>query len=95
MGEPISMLSGIYFPSIGRTSPLPFAIQAIASLIPLTVGMDALRRAMFSSEDVSAVYQSLAVLAVMAGILLVAARWALRALEERGRRLGSLAVRLK
>lgn len=92
--EPVSLLSGMYFPSIGRFSPFPFAIQAIASLIPLTIGMDSLREVLFFAGGLSKVYPSLLILGGMAVILLVVATKALHALEEKGRREGTLAVRM-
>jgi ABC-2 type transport system permease protein len=95
IGEPISLVSGLYFPSIGVGSPFPFAIQAAASLMPLTIGMDALRRSMFESNGIAGISSELAVLAIMACILLVAATKSLEALEMRGRRQGSLTVRFR
>lgn len=93
--EPVSLLSGIYFPSIGGASRFPLAVQALASLIPLTIGMDALRRSLFSSETVSSIYPHLLALAVMGVVLLGLASKALKVLEERGRRTGAITVRLR
>ncbi len=45
MQEPIYFLSGFYFP----VKNLGFAIALVASIIPMTLGMDALRQLMFSS----------------------------------------------
>lgn len=95
IGEPITFFSGLYFPSLGVGSPFPFAIQAAASLIPLTIGMDALRKSVFLSVGISAILWELVVLGVMGAVLLVLAQKSLRALENRGRRYGTLAVRLK
>ncbi|OLD01510.1 MAG: hypothetical protein AUJ07_11025 [Crenarchaeota archaeon 13_1_40CM_3_53_5] len=96
--EPVSLLSGVYFPSIGGFSPFPFALQVVASLIPLTIGMDALRRTLFALPGLppagfDAIYLHVIALSVMAGSLLVLAQKALKALEERGRRTGTIAVR--
>src|SRR5947209_20031061 len=60
--EPVSLISGVYFPSIGNFSPFPFSVQVFASLIPLTIGMDALRRALFFSQGLSSIYLHLIVL---------------------------------
>ena len=95
IGEPINLLSGLYFPSIGAGSPFPFAVQIVASLIPLTIGMDALRKSVFETGNVSTVWFDLALLAAMAAILLFLGDKALKILEERGRRQGTLVVRLK
>jgi ABC-2 type transport system permease protein len=93
--EPVSMLSGMYFPSIGRFSPFPFAVQVFASLIPLTIGMDALRRTLFFSQDVASVWPSLLALGAMAAVLLFLSRLALKALEEKGRSEGTVTVRIQ
>ncbi len=92
--SPVSLLAGLYYPSIGSGSPFPFAVQAVASLIPLTIGMDALRRAL-NSQGAETVYIELVVLAGMAMVLLVTAKKALDVLRERGRRQGTLTVRLR
>jgi len=93
--DPVSMLSGLYFPSIGAGSPFPFAIQAVASLIPLTIGMEALRGSLFEGMDIVGIWPSLVVLAVMAVVFLAMSSFALNALERRGRRDGTIAVRIR
>ena len=95
IGEPISFLSGLYFPSIGVGSPFPFALQLAASVIPLTIGMDALRKSVFYAGGIRSVWFDLVILAVMAVILLFLGDRALTALENRGRREGTLVVRLR
>ena len=95
IGEPINFLSGIYFPSIGAGSPFPFALQIVASFIPLTIGMDALRKSVFYADGIRAVWLNLVILAGMAAILLYVGDRALKSLEERGRRQGTLVVRLR
>jgi ABC-2 type transport system permease protein len=95
IGEPINFLSGIYFPSIGTGSPFPFALQIAASIIPLTIGMDALRKSVFYAYDFRSVWLDLVILAAMSIVLLFLGDKALKALEERGRRLGTLVVRLR
>lgn len=93
--EPVSMLSGVYFPSVGQLSPFPAIIQLAASLIPLTIGMDALRRTLFFSQGLESVWPDLVALAAMSCILLYAASWSLKALENKGRRDGTLTVRIR
>jgi ABC-2 type transport system permease protein len=93
--EPISVLSGVYFPSIGSASPFPFFAQAIALIIPLTIGMDALRRTLFFYQGIDAIYPHLIALSVMALVLLLLSEKAMIALENRGRREGTLTVRLR
>jgi ABC-2 type transport system permease protein len=106
--EPVSMLSGIYFPSIGRASAFPYALQAVASLIPLTIGMYALRLSLFCGGagayalsfcggpvDSGSLWLPLGVLAVMAVVFLAISTFSLRALENLGRKEGTIAVRIR
>ncbi|HZW85569.1 MAG TPA: ABC transporter permease, partial [Nitrososphaerales archaeon] len=93
--EPVSMLSGLYFPSIGSGSPFPFAIQAAASLIPLTIGMDALRKTLFYGSSPQQVFPDLLILAVMAVVLLFVSTSALKLLERKGRKDGTVSVRIR
>ena len=95
--EPVSFLSGVYFPT---NLAFPAIVQAVALFIPLAVGMDALQRTLFSftprsAQDLTIVYRDLVLLAVMGAILLFAASKALKVLEDRGRRAGTIAVRLR
>ncbi len=96
--EPVSMLSGVYFPSFGVGSPFPVALQAVASLIPLTIGMYALRQTLFptgSGNVLLSVWPYLAELAVMAVIFLAISSFSLKALENKGRRDGTISVRIR
>jgi ABC-2 type transport system permease protein len=93
--EPVSMLSGLYFPALGSQSPFPLAIQAVASLIPLTIGMDALRKTLFYGNNIAQVWGDLAILAVMAGVLLFLSTFFLKLLENRGRKEGTISVRIR
>src|SRR5438876_8404332 len=93
--EPVSLISGVYFPSIGNFSPFPFSVQVFASLIPLTIGMDALRRALFFSQGLSSIYLHLIALSVMGGALLLLASKTMKLLEQKGRREGTISVRLR
>src|SRR6266849_11182936 len=93
--EPVSLISGVYFPSTGGFSPFPLAVQAGASLIPLTLGMDALRRTLFFGQGFGESYLDLELLAlaIMGVVLLFASSKALKFLENKGRRTGTIAVR--
>jgi ABC-2 type transport system permease protein len=95
--EPVSFLSGVYFPS---SLAFPAVLQAIVLIIPLAVGMDALQRTLFSLNfngvaDLTPVYRDVLLLAIMGITLLFAASKALKILEEKGRRAGTIAVRLR
>src|SRR5207253_3313179 len=53
--EPVYFLSGAYFP--GFYGPIvPLAIQAAGSLIPMTIGLDAIRRLAIGGGDISSVW---------------------------------------
>jgi len=96
--EPVSLLSGMYFPSIGTFSPFPSAVQIVASLIPLTIGMNALRLALFpqpGADTLALVFPSLVILAIMAAVFLAISAGSLKALENKGRRDGTISVRIR
>jgi ABC-2 type transport system permease protein len=92
--DSVSMFSGVYFPTIGAGSPFPVGLQAAVSLIPLTVGMDALRRAIFYPNEVALTYEELLVLAVMAVLLILLSDKAVTYLSAKGRRDGTLVVKM-
>ncbi len=93
--EPVSFLSGLYFPSVGRGSPFPFALQAVASLIPLTIGMDTLRRVAIYGQDLPDVWANLAALSLMALVSIIGGTRALSYVEMKGRKTGDLTVRIR
>jgi len=99
--EPIYLVSGFMFP----VKALGFWVASAASLIPLTLGLDAMRQLLFTSDPtigflpVGVEILILCVLAVffIAGALAVffiaGAAWMLAKLEEIGRRDGRLIER--
>jgi ABC-2 type transport system permease protein len=90
--EPIYLASGFYFP----VKALGAAIATFASLIPLTLGMDAMRQLMFKSDPPVGflpVPVEAAGLVVLAIVFFFLARFALLKLEEIGRREGRLIER--
>jgi len=93
----VSMFSGLYFPAVGAGSPFPAALQLVVSLIPLTIGMDALRKGIFGSlaSSFPSAGEDLAVLAVLCVFFFVAAQRAIGYMREKGRRDGTLVVRLR
>jgi ABC-2 type transport system permease protein len=91
--EPVFLLSGFYFP----VRALGFAAALGASVIPITLGLDAMRQLLFPTMmarfrflDVGIELWALAGLSI--GFLWLAQR-ALRAMEELARREGRLTVR--
>ncbi len=87
--EPVYLLSGTNFP----VSVLPRAVAVVASAIPLTLGMDAMRQVLFRTTGLFDVWVELGVLAGLAVVFFFAARRGLRYLERRTREEGKLTVR--
>jgi ABC-2 type transport system permease protein len=91
--EPVYFVSGLNFP-VGR---LGFLGALAIAIIPLAVGLDAMRQLAFSEADVSfgtppPEVEAL-ILVAMSVVFVLAARWMLRALEEMARREGRLSLR--
>jgi len=87
--EPIYLLSGFYFP----VKNLGFWVAVGASIIPLTLGLDAMRQLLFPSGAALGfltVPVEVAVLAVLCVLFLVAARWLLGYMERMAIREGRL-----
>jgi len=96
--EPVSYLSGVYFdPSKVATGPA--VLQAVALLIPLGIGMDALRKTLFPTVLAQDVFQTILphiiALSAIGAVLLVLASRAIKILEEKGRKTGTISVRLR
>lgn len=87
--EPIYLMSGTNFP----VSVLPRAVALVATAIPLTLGMDAMRQVLFHTTGLFAVWVELSVLGVLAVAFISAARLGLRYIERRAREEGKLTVR--
>jgi ABC-2 type transport system permease protein len=91
MQEPIYLVSGFYFP----VRSLGVWISAIASIVPITLGLDAMRQELFGpiSNGFLPVATELAILCILAVMFLVLARYSLRYMENLGRREGRLTLR--
>ena len=87
--EPVMFLSGLYYP----VSVLPMAVQAIASLIPLTIGLDGIRRALVLGSSLSELSLHVSLLAIMIPASILVARRALRFMERRAKEEGRLILR--
>jgi ABC-2 type transport system permease protein len=87
--EPIYLLTGTNFP----VSILPRALGLVATAIPLTAGMDAMRQILFKAPGLFPVPTELAVLAGLAVVFLYLSRRCLRYLERRAKEDGKLTVR--
>lgn len=87
--EPVYLASGFYFP----IKNLNFWVAAAASLIPLTLGLDAMRQLAFPSGEslgFLSVPVELGVLLVLSLVFLLGARWLLDYIEKIAIREGRL-----
>lgn len=90
--EPIYLVSGFYFP----VRAMGFWIAAAASIIPLTLGMDAMRQLLFPGDATLgflSVEVEVLILIVLSIFFIIAAKLMLDKLEEIGRREGRLIER--
>jgi ABC-2 type transport system permease protein len=90
--EPIYLVSGFYFP----VKAMGFWIAAAASIIPLTLGMDAMRQMLFPAGDNTgflSVMAEVVILVVLTIFFIGAAKFMLDKMEELGRRDGRLIER--
>ncbi len=87
--EPVHFLSGAYFPK----SLLPDTVQLVASLIPLTFGLDGIRQIVILGKGFSDVWIDLVALTVFIIILLPLAKFALDYMENLGKKEGRLTLR--
>ncbi|MBN2146135.1 MAG: ABC transporter permease [Anaerolineales bacterium] len=89
MTEPVFLASGFYFP----IKSFNFWIAAAASIIPLTLGLDAMRQLVFASGaslGFLSVQIEIAILVVLCVIFLTAARYLLAYMEKLAIREGRL-----
>ena len=87
--EPIYLASGFYFP----IKHLPFWVAAAASIIPLTLGLDAMRQLVFPSGFTLGFLNSRVEIGILAGLcvaFLLGARLLLRHMEKLAIREGRL-----
>jgi ABC-2 type transport system permease protein len=91
--EPIFLVSGFYFP----VRALGFAIAAAASIIPITLGLDAMRQLMFPEMLANlrflAPSTELLILTGLAILFVILAQRSLAFLEGYARREGRLTLR--
>jgi ABC-2 type transport system permease protein len=91
MQEPIYLVSGFYFP----VRELGFYVAIGSSIIPITLGLDAMRQILFgaSANGLLPVTEELAILAALAVVFIIAAYYALRYMENLGKKDGRLLLR--
>jgi ABC-2 type transport system permease protein len=89
MQEPVYFLSGSYFP----ISNLPGLVQLLASIIPLTFGLDGVRRVTILGQGIADIWPDVAALVIFIMILLPLAKYALNYMENLGKKEGRLTLR--
>jgi ABC-2 type transport system permease protein len=90
--EPVYLVGGFYFP----VKFLGMATGLVASIVPLTLGMDAMRQVCFTKAAGSGLLPvglELAILAVLAVLFLWWATRSLEYMERRGRETGRLTLK--
>ena len=90
--EPVYLVSGFYFP----VKFLGMATSMLASIVPLTLGMDAMRQLCFRAGVESAllpVAWELAILAFLAPTFIWLATISLERMERKGRETGRLTIK--
>lgn len=96
--EPIYLASGFYFPIKGYQYILGqpgFWIAAGASIIPITLGLDAMRQSFFpgTQDGFLPVWVELLALVVLSAMFLILARLSLERMERVAKREGRLTMR--
>jgi len=93
MSEPIYLVSGFYFP----VKALGVYVAAGASIIPITLGLDALRQLFYPSTKVEygflPVELELLALVVLSVLFLILSKYCLDYMEMLGKRTGRLTLR--
>lgn len=89
--EPVYFLSGAYFPAFYGIVPLAIAIAG--SLIPMTLGLDAIRRLVINGASIGAVWPEILGIVACILVLFPLARRALNYMESLGKREGRLTLR--
>jgi ABC-2 type transport system permease protein len=87
--EPVYFLSGANFP----LKVLPSAAVAVAGVIPLTLGLDAMRQLLFNIEGLWSLEGELATLLVLSVVFVYLAKRFLNYLERKARETGRITVK--
>jgi len=91
--EPIYLITGMNFPLKALGEMTHRALPAIALLLPLSAGMDAMRQVLFRTEGFLDLWVEIALLAVMSVVFLFLARWCLAFMERKAKNEGRLTVK--
>jgi ABC-2 type transport system permease protein len=91
MQEPVQFLSGTYYPTSNPV--VPYMVQLLSSLIPLTFGLDGIRRVVILGEGITGVWLNVIALLIFIAVLLPLAKMALNYMENLGKKEGRLTLR--
>lgn len=96
--EPIYLVSGFYFPIKGFVTILGqpgFWIAAGASIIPITLGLDAMRQLLYpaSTDGFLPVWVEFVALVLLSCLFLILAKFSLRTMENLAKKEGRLTMR--
>ena len=86
IGSVSSMLSGALFP----VSLMPSWLRLVASLLPTTYALEALRQAVLNGASISMLWREVLILGAMAVVLLPGSVWVFGKAVDKGRRDGTL-----
>ncbi|MGQ9479457.1 MAG: ABC transporter permease [Thermoproteota archaeon] len=89
MEEPVMFLSGQYYP----IKVLPVILQAVASLIPITIGIDGVRQSLILGASLFDLRIHLALLSVIGVSMFLLSYNVLKWMERKGKEDGSLTMR--
>jgi ABC-2 type transport system permease protein len=89
--DPVSLITGFYFP----VRALGGFVGSAASLIPLTLGLDAMRQLLFPHTTIAflSVGWEIGILAGLVGVFLIGASWAFTFIERRAKIEGRLSLK--
>ncbi|MCS7140754.1 MAG: ABC transporter permease [Candidatus Nitrosocaldus sp.] len=90
--EPIYLFSGIYYPVLSNQI-LPYAVRLVASIIPLTFGIDAIRLLLIMGKGMGDIMLHIVGLSLLIIVLMPLAYIALRRMEDTSKRHGRLTLR--
>lgn len=92
--EPVYLLTGMNFPLSAMQKITGTAVPAVAMIIPLTAGIDAMRQLLFPKvEQFLDVEWEIVILAVLGVVFVGLAKWCLDRLERKARVEGTLGAR--
>lgn len=89
--EPIYLVSGFYFP----VRFLGTLVAASASIVPVTLGLDAMRQMLFSNVDTGflPVWLELLILVILSVVFIILSKYMLDYMERLGKQQGRLTLR--